>query len=362
MLIDLERIYEKNPGWDKPELERIFGLLEEYILTSNINEFDLEKCINKLNFCFIQTRNSKERSTVFYLFFKAYQKISNNEKAYYFLKLSLYFKKNKTAKFEFKNLSKDFNLNDRIEDDNFGFKLIKNINFKCIDYEPYEFSKNKNNVKFKLNDKIVNVEEIAIDYYKNEGYEVIFAENDFLNLLYYFVLFGDLNSKLHFEISFAQYHKLCNERLVELKERDISNFYRKYNAINKSAYPGEESSYEVMVSSKRMNVKNSEDLHFLFVKIVHHLGVEKTVKLLKQKIYNAHFQGRLLPNNGFPDLMVFNKNEFFFVEVKSTNDKVSSRQKYWHMFISEILDTKIELFLVNKSEKQIKSIKNHYLL
>ena len=360
--MNLEKIYEKNPGWDKPNLDKLLIVIEEYIISSDMAEFDLEKSINKLNYCFVQTKNSKERSDVLYLFSKAYQKIENYEKAYFYLRLSLYFKKNKNAKIEFKNISKDFGMNDMINDDSFNFKLLKNINFKCINHEPYEFSKNRNNVKFKLKNKIVNVEQLAIDYYKKRGYEVIFAENDFLNLLHYFVLFQDLNGKLFFDIGFDEYNYLYNERLSELNENNISAFFKKYLFINKLNYNGPEWGFEAMVQSKKMNVKNSDDLHNVFVKLVSHLGVEKTVKLLKQKKYNAHFQGRLLPDHGLPDLMVFNDKEFFFVEVKSTNDKLSSRQKYWHMYISEILDMKIELFLVNKSEKQIKSMKNHYLL
>ena len=48
--------------------------------------------------------------------------------------------------------------------------------------------------------------------------------------------------------------------------------------------------------------------------------------------------------------------------MKSTNDKLSERQKWWHFYISEELKFPIVLFMVNKNEKQIMEIKKHYLI
>ncbi|MBA2649645.1 MAG: VRR-NUC domain-containing protein [Legionella sp.] len=32
---------------------------------------------------------------------------------------------------------------------------------------------------------------------------------------------------------------------------------------------------------------------------------------------------------GWPDLLIFNEKEFFFTEIKSSNDKLSEEQKNW---------------------------------
>lgn len=64
---------------------------------------------------------------------------------------------------------------------------------------------------------------------------------------------------------------------------------------------------------------------------------------------------------GFPDLIVFNDEKFFFVEVKSKNDMPSLKQMMWHKFLSEEVNIEVVLFLVDKSQKQVDNIKGRYL-
>lgn len=64
--------------------------------------------------------------------------------------------------------------------------------------------------------------------------------------------------------------------------------------------------------------------------------------------------------SGLPDLIVFNNKELFFSEVKSEKDTISDNQKEWHRFLVEKMKLKVDLFLINQSEKKINNIKSSY--
>lgn len=51
---------------------------------------------------------------------------------------------------------------------------------------------------------------------------------------------------------------------------------------------------------------------------------------------------------GWPDLLIYNQKEFFFVEVKSSNDKLSEDQKNWLLGNNEHMGFKVKLLKVGK--------------
>ncbi|MBC8526975.1 MAG: PIN domain-containing protein [Candidatus Cloacimonetes bacterium] len=61
-------------------------------------------------------------------------------------------------------------------------------------------------------------------------------------------------------------------------------------------------------------------------------------------------------NEFFPDLIVYSDNEFFFSEVKSAKDTISKSQIKWFHYLSDELCIKVELFLINYTEKKIANI------
>lgn len=65
--------------------------------------------------------------------------------------------------------------------------------------------------------------------------------------------------------------------------------------------------------------------------------------------------------SGLPDLIVFNNKELFFSEVKSEKDQVSGNQKVWHRFLVEKYKLKVDLFLINHSERKTNNIKLSYM-
>ena len=59
-------------------------------------------------------------------------------------------------------------------------------------------------------------------------------------------------------------------------------------------------------------------------RIINILPVEIIQRILRYLV--SHYWGHYL---GWPDLLVYRQNEFFFVEVKSSKDKLSEEQKSW---------------------------------
>ena len=49
----------------------------------------------------------------------------------------------------------------------------------------------------------------------------------------------------------------------------------------------------------------------------------------------------------------------FFSEVKSERDRISDNQREWHQFLAQ-LNLKVDLFLVNHSERKINNILSSY--
>ncbi len=77
--------------------------------------------------------------------------------------------------------------------------------------------------------------------------------------------------------------------------------------------------------------------------LISKLGLEVVKKILHYLVKN--YWDRYL---GWPDLFVYNDNEYFFIEVKSSNDKLSDNQKNWIQGNYEELMLPFKLFKFHK--------------
>jgi len=73
------------------------------------------------------------------------------------------------------------------------------------------------------------------------------------------------------------------------------------------------------------------------------LPVDIVVRILRYLV--GHYWGRYL---GWPDLLVYNEDGFFFTEVKSSRDKLSEDQKNWIRRNSQILDLPFKLVKIHR--------------
>ncbi|MBI5458832.1 VRR-NUC domain-containing protein [Methanobacterium sp.] len=243
-------------------------------------------------------------------------------------------------------------------------KEIKNdqINFVTFDVEKID-SGGRGKAKYLFEGSDLFVEEVAIKFYENLGYNALWSEDYYwgflMALLFWDVIFARLNGVFNegfplasrfndmphdfFKPEFYLKRKnLINNRLNQLNngnlEQEISKSYKRN--YGKSCRPIEKwdrfTLEELMIPTKRM---------------------EKTIFLgILERLISNFAENR----SGLPDLIVYNDNELFFSEVKSERDRVSDKQRLWHLFLAEEMQIKVDLFLVNHGERKIKNLKNSY--
>lgn len=231
--------------------------------------------------------------------------------------------------------------------------IINTINFKA-DKVPAE---SKGKVKYLYDETPLFVEDFAIKKYQEMGYEAYFTENDFwwtiMSLLFWNVIFADIEDQFDqpgqdmphdfFKASFFQNREeIINNRLLELRNSDLAhkitithenNFGRNCRSI---------------ADWDRYSLET-------ILKIITSLKKEIVISICERLIKNFKVY-----RMGLPDLTVIKNNETFFVEVKSENDKLSSSQIYWHKYLINVCKQKVELFLINHTDKGIKSIMKSY--
>lgn len=234
-------------------------------------------------------------------------------------------------------------LNDSINNSEIIFKSIfsSEINYDALDNIP--------------------IEECVIDYYKQKGFNAFFAENTYWIILF-FMIYYYKEFITHFSadktfINNVHVHGWARNKLADFDEGVIDNI---------PCLP-----YHIIMTFFS-NITHFSELNYLPCSIDNCLGNVFTMNELLSPIYHLKKEQLKLIfrrmtsdfkyyKRGLPDLIVFDDEEFFFVEVKSKKDMPSLKQIMWHKFLSEEVNIKVVLFLVDKSQKQVDNIKKQYL-
>ncbi len=247
----------------------------------------------------------------------------------------------------------------------------KELTIKNIDVPQLSTSKK---AKFNYNSKELFVEEVVMEFYKQRGYSAIWSENDYWNMIYA-LLFWDvifmptdtcvqvpmnhkdfsmqydffINSEMmdmpqdFFKDSFyLQRKEAIDKRIKELLNQDISqlireSYYEHYGKRCRAIYDWDKYSIEKL-SIPLKSLKN-----------------EQIVLIMDRMLHDFAYC-----RSGLPDVIIFNDNEFIFVEAKSKNDAVSDSQAEWHKYLLNIVKVKVILFTLNKTERQMKNISKKY--
>ena len=199
---------------------------------------------------------------------------------------------------------------------------------------------------------------IAINYYKQKGYNAFFAENNYwllLFLLIYFkyrlwshdfylsVIYGNFNNIIfNIECEKKDYNKILN---LNLKDYIIDAYFD----VLSSAYDFGEVN-DIFNDGKSLLFSIDE-----LLSSVCRLNKEQFKLIFERMASDLKYYSK-----GFPDLIVYNDEKFFFVEVKSKDDTPSLKQIQWHKFLSEVVKIDIIILGIDKSEKQMKFIKGLY--
>lgn len=324
-------------------------IIEMYIESANLSfskdiQEKLSKLLTNLKLLIKLCRNDKQLSSVYKNMFDIYILFNDDLNAFKSIKNALYFNKSKSIKSSYLKLAKDYGKQYKMDDDIFRYKLLSNIYFKSVQNEVNDDV--LSNKKYLVNGENLHVEDVAINYYNKKGLNAFHCENYFWSFNAQ-VFFRDINKDYPFnpksnKIFVENLYNRCDEsRKINFKE-----FLKKYYYLNK--FEGYFTDYVEF------------DGYDEWVKRLNAIGIDKCMKLLVER--ELHIIGSRLPLSGLPDLFVYKDKQCFFAEVKSTNDTLSFEQKWWHMYISDELNIPIVIFMVNKSESQIKSMKRQYFV
>lgn len=193
---------------------------------------------------------------------------------------------------------------------------------------------------FLFDEKYYKSEDFAIQYFKSKGYTAFFSENDpwkqLLKTLFKGILkkFKSVSKQKGYKTRFYDYEvfKSCEDEI-----NDRMNYLKNISLVEE-------------VNKYRIRLKSQDKIF----KICELLDDDQILSMMYYMLqdYNSRIRG-------FPDLFVFNDNEFFFCEVKANTDVLSAYQVRNH---EQLLNTGIDvcLFSINKSKSYIKEEKWKY--
>ena len=209
-------------------------------------------------------------------------------------------------------------------------------------------------------EKTSTVEEFASDYFRDQGYDVLEVES-----VPFHVLFGVF---MYLVIQDADDEK---GRIVQFGSRnDFDSGVTEHGMVT-TILPedfGSRIYYERQKELIKWHLNELDDIDWLFEYWIDHssdlrqyLWAHREKDVLKAKrvmfilgLSNLrkvlHYMVMDYWKNfcGWPDLLVFNDKEFFFVEVKSRNDKLSEDQKNWLLGNHKHMGFKAKIFKVGK--------------
>lgn len=244
------------------------------------------------------------------------------------------------------------------------------INVSQLDY-PYDNSKiifknillNQQEDNEYINEYInhnMSPEDFIIEHYKSKGYNSFFAENNYWVVLFLMFYFYEDFVELYFPHEPAFLTAIHNEdRINKMENINVNILDDIPNLIN---YVIEAYFYNLSHETNDLTDwdENNDGLNKFFsidellVSILY-LDNEQ-LKL----IFKRMADGFKYYTSGFPDLIVYNGHEFFFVEVKSKKDTPSFKQIQWHKFLTEVVGIDVVLFMIDKSEDNLIKIKESY--
>lgn len=205
-------------------------------------------------------------------------------------------------------------------------------------------------------------EEFTINFYKQKGYHAFFAENKYWIILLLMIyeykefisrsyIYELLSTSILFDQTFLD--KIDNidfeslNRISNITNRIIEAYFgniRRIMLINES--------YNSKIKKYGLNDNFTVDD---FIVANSYLTNEQLILIFERIGDDFKYYAF-----GLPDLIVYNDDEFFFVEVKSKGDVPSSKQVQWHKFLSEVVGIDVVLFMIEKTNEQIQTIEKKY--
>ncbi|GGB90257.1 hypothetical protein GCM10011325_17140 [Dyadobacter sediminis] len=172
----------------------------------------------------------------------------------------------------------------------------------------------------------------ALHYYRAQGFQAFFSENEpwraLFGLLFWDIIY-DTNVKtihnpmqrvpsdfflpdFYYKRSEQLHERLRSAATKEIIDRIVSQTYMEKFGMTNVLVPWYEGALDKVLTLT--SLLSPQQLHAIMIEIAQNLR-ENT--------------------RGFPDLLVWNENEYAFIEIKSPTDHLSSRQLHWQHFFAE---------------------------
>ncbi|WP_407283216.1 VRR-NUC domain-containing protein [Methanolobus sp. WCC1] len=246
-------------------------------------------------------------------------------------------------------------------------KIISLYTIEVIDlFVPYSATFSRK-VQIIDNGKYFSVEEFVANYFGEKGYNVLFTESRPFHVIFavfMWLVIQDPQDSHCQVVGFGRRGKFENETKNDLIWTGLPFDFGTKGYYNRRL--------NEITSHLQSLPKNKQDLLWCFDywiepsanlrqylwahaskdidiarNIIGILPSELIIKILNYLIQD--YWGRFC---GWPDLLIFNDSEFFFVEVKSSKDKLSEDQKTWIKGNSEILQLPFKIAKVRKKPNQ----------
>lgn len=251
------------------------------------------------------------------------------------------------------------------------------IEYKVLQADEVQDS-SSSKVLYKTSKGNVFAEQLAQQYYYSQGYNSTWSENDFwwevMALLFWDIVFARTEGAVAARLDGEEYYpQPGSEEFEKLFSTFIQMNGMPHDFFTIEFYQRRRS----IIDNRFRELENSNLIEKLSASYHHHRGqncrpIENWEKYSLDNltgplgfIPNTVMLGicrRLLSDFGYnraglPDLIVYSKDDFLFAEGKSKNDKLSQKQREWHDYLSNELSQKVEILLINHTERQIFNLK-----
>lgn len=179
----------------------------------------------------------------------------------------------------------------------------------------------------------VRVEQLVIDHFQTEGYQAIHSENylwrNLFGLIFWNELFDQSQNDFHHPLQRVS-SDLYQIDFLEKKESLIENKLSKL--VSKGAIKAQ------IRSTVKAKEGTSQPFIYWYSNILYDLEalISKLKPMQIRKILlemARNFKGNSV---GFPDLFIWNDDQYFLYEIKSPNDHLSAQQLFWIEFMQEL--------------------------
>lgn len=235
-----------------------------------------------------------------------------------------------------------------------------------LEFINLEAEKSSSDDQYKYNHEKLNINEVAGEYFKKLGYSIIYSGDKYwwsiFGLLFWDIIFmktdtctpvemNDENFEIHYNIlkshmTIDMPRDFFKPIFYPIREKAITK--RMKELMNSDIILEIENSYYEHYSQKCRPIENWDAFSLDELRVSLELLNKEQVLLIMDILLHDFTIYRY----GFPDLIVFNENELFFVETKSEENILNENQIIWIDFLVNTAKIPSKIFTLNKNNDQ----------